>query len=111
MQNHHAVLSTFQFKRNAETIQVYNENSYLMAEYNVGTGIVKWQRVLIATHREVIERWLRERYPSLAAAAAAGRNSAAPQVATPPPVATPSPRVHRPRPASGRGSSRRTASK
>jgi hypothetical protein len=111
MQNHHAVLSTFQFKRNAEVIQVYNENSYLMAEYNVGTGIVKWQRVLIATHREVIERWLRERYPAASAAAAGARSSAVAQVASPPPPASPSPRAHRPRQASGRGNTRRSASK
>jgi len=64
MPNHQAVLSTFQFKRTADVIRVFNENSYLMAEYSERTGAVKWQRVLIASQREVIERWLRERYPA-----------------------------------------------
>jgi hypothetical protein len=64
MQNHQAVLSSFQFKRTADVIRVFNENSYLMAEYSERTGAVKWQRVLIASQREVIEKWLRERYPA-----------------------------------------------
>jgi hypothetical protein len=65
MQKHHAALSSFQFKRaTSEVIHVFNEGSYLMAEYNERTGVVKWQRVLLATQREVIESWLRERYPA-----------------------------------------------
>ena len=65
MQKHHAALSSFQFKRaTAELIHVFNEGAYLMAEYNERTGVVKWQRVLLATQREVIENWLRERYPA-----------------------------------------------
>lgn len=65
MQKHHAALSSFQFKRaTTEVIHVFNEGSYLMAEYNERTGVVKWQRVLLATQREVIEHWLRERYPA-----------------------------------------------
>jgi hypothetical protein len=65
MQKHPAALSSFQFKRaTADLIHVFNEGSYLMAEYNERTGIVKWQRVLVATQREVIENWLRERYPT-----------------------------------------------
>jgi hypothetical protein len=69
MQKHHAALSTFQFKRaTTDLIHVFNEGSYLMAEYNERTGVVKWQRVLLATQREVIENWLRERYPAHRAA-------------------------------------------
>jgi outer membrane PBP1 activator LpoA protein len=69
MQKHHAALSTFQFKRaTTDLIHVFNEGSYLMAEYNERTGVVKWQRVLLATQREVIENWLRERYPAHPAA-------------------------------------------
>ena len=64
MQKHQATLSAFQFRRTtADLIQVYNEGSYLMAEYNERTGSVSWQRVLLATQREIIERWLREHYP------------------------------------------------
>jgi hypothetical protein len=92
MPNHQAVLSTFQFKRSADVIRVFNENSYLMAEYSERTGTVKWQRVLIASQREVIERWLRERYP-------------APTQETKAPVAPPTPPS---RPA--KGNSRRRSS-
>jgi hypothetical protein len=64
MQKHQTTLSGFQFKRaTADLIYVYNEGSYLMAEYSERTGVVSWQRVLLATQRDVIERWLRERYP------------------------------------------------
>jgi len=64
MQKHQATLSAFQFRRStADLIQVYNEGSYLMAEYNERTGTTSWQRVLLATQREIIEKWLREHYP------------------------------------------------
>jgi len=71
MQNHHATLSSYHFKR-AHTdgiIQVLNEGSYVMAEYSERTGTITWQRVVLATQREMVERWLRERYPVHAAAA------------------------------------------
>ena len=94
MQNRQAVLSTFQFKRTADVIRVFNENSYLMAEYSERTGTVKWQRVLIASQRELIEKWLRERYP---ASATGGARESAPVAApeVPAPAAAP---VHRSRP-------------
>ncbi len=47
-----------------------------MAEYSERTGAVIWQRVVVATQREMVERWLRERYPVHAAtarSAASGR--------------------------------------
>ena len=34
-----------------------------MAEYSERTGTIKWQRVVLATQREKIERWLGEHYP------------------------------------------------
>ena len=61
----HAALSSYHFKR-AKTdglIHVLNEGSYVMAEYSERTGAVKWQRVVIATQREKIEKWLGEHYP------------------------------------------------
>ena len=61
----HAALSSYHFKR-AKTdglIQVLNEGSYVMAEYSERTGGIKWQRVVIATQREKIEKWLGEHYP------------------------------------------------
>ena len=64
MQKHQATLSAFQFRRSkADLIQVFNEGSYLMAEYNERTGAVSWQRLLLAGQREIVEKWLRERYP------------------------------------------------
>jgi hypothetical protein len=64
MQKHHAAPSAFQFRRAApDVIQVFNEGSYLMAEYSERTGAVKWQRVLVASQKEHVERWLREHYP------------------------------------------------
>jgi len=65
MQEHQRTLSSFRFKR-AKTdglIEVLNEGSYVMAEYSERTGVVKWQRVVLAAQKEKIERWLDEHYP------------------------------------------------
>lgn len=108
MQNHQTVLSTFQFKRISDVIRVFNENSYFMAEYSERTGSVKWQRVLIASQRELIEKWLRERYPAATAAKIAVRENAPAPAARP---AEPAPQrraaAHRPHSASARGNRRR----
>src|SRR5579871_1561537 len=86
MQKHQATLSSFQFRRaTANVIHVFNEDSYLMAEYSERTGAVSWQRVLLATQREIIEKWLRERFPVQVEAVPerpAGRAKAAAAVAT-----------------------------
>ena len=34
-----------------------------MAEYSERTGVVKWQRVVLASQKEQIEKWLGEQYP------------------------------------------------
>jgi hypothetical protein len=44
-------------------VQVLNENSYLMAEYNQRTGKVSWQRIVLASQKVSIENWLLEHYP------------------------------------------------
>ena len=65
MQKHHPTLSSFHFKR-AKTdgiIEVLNEGSYLMAEYSERTGVLQWQRVVLAAQKEKIEKWLGEHYP------------------------------------------------
>jgi hypothetical protein len=65
MQKHHTALSSYHFKR-AKTdglIEVLNEGSYVMAEYSERTGVVKWQRVVLASQREQIEKWLGDHYP------------------------------------------------
>jgi hypothetical protein len=87
MANLQTVLSMYQFKRTGDMIQVFNENSYLMAQYSERTGTVHWQRVLIASQRELIEQWLRERFPATAGTTTGTRPAAASQVAA---VAPPS---------------------
>jgi hypothetical protein len=80
MQKHHLALSSYHFKR-AKTdgvIHVLNEGSYIMAEYSERTGVVKWQRVVLAAQREKIEKWLGEHYPVQTAASAAAAAAAAP---------------------------------
>jgi hypothetical protein len=80
MQKHHLTLSSYHFKR-AKTegiIHVLNEGSYIMAEYSERTGLVKWQRVVLAAQREKIEKWLGEHYPVQKAAAAAAASVSAP---------------------------------
>ena len=57
--------SQFRFKRSEArgTIQVFNDKSYLMGEYNQRTGKVSWLRVVLATQKRHIEGWLEEHYP------------------------------------------------
>jgi hypothetical protein len=63
--NYKTALRSYRFQR-ARTpgiIEVLNENSYVMAEYSVRTGSVKWQRMVLASQREQIEKWLDAHYP------------------------------------------------
>ena len=63
-QKYKAALRSYRFQR-ARTpgvIEVLNENSYVMAEYNERTGSVNWQRILLASQREQIEKWLEEHF-------------------------------------------------
>lgn len=65
MQQHHSTLSSFRFKR-AKTdglIEVLNEGSYVMAEYSERTGVVKWHRVVLASQKEKIQKFLDDHYP------------------------------------------------
>ena len=70
MEKNHAALSSYHFVRTKPDglVKILNENSYVMAEYNQHTGIVQWQRIVLATHREIIEKSVRERFPVHAAA-------------------------------------------
>jgi len=65
MQKHHTAPSSYHFKRAKPDglILVLNEGSSVMAEYSERTGEVKWQRVVLATQKEKIEKWLGEHYP------------------------------------------------
>ena len=53
----------FQRAKMPGIIEVLNENSYVMAEYSERTGSVKWQRMVLASQREQIEKWLEIHYP------------------------------------------------
>ena len=57
--------SSFHFKRTKQDglIEVLNDNFYVMAEYSERTGVVTWQRVVLAAQREKIEKWLGDHYP------------------------------------------------
>ena len=72
MAKHRPAPSSYHFKRaNASgLIQVLNEGWYVVAEYSERTGGLKWQRVVVAQQKEMIEKWLREHYPVQAAASA-----------------------------------------
>ena len=54
----------FQRARTPGVIEVLNENSYVMAEYSERTGSLKWQRMVLASQRAQIEKWLEDHYPS-----------------------------------------------
>jgi len=58
--------ASFNFKRpNPDgPVLVFNEHSYLMGEYIPRSGKTTWHRVVLATQREQLERWLAERYPA-----------------------------------------------
>jgi hypothetical protein len=64
-------VSAFQFKRPKldGVVLVLNERSFVMAEYNQRTGKTAWQRVVLVTQREHVERWLQEHYPVASALA------------------------------------------
>ena len=66
MQKHHTAPASYHFKRAKPDglILVLNEGSYVMAEYSERTGEVKWQRVVLATQKEKIEKWLCDHYPA-----------------------------------------------
>jgi hypothetical protein len=72
-------------------IAVINADHYLMAEYNHHTGACSWQRVVPASQREMIERWLGQHFPKVkpvpvpvkvAAAAVASKPAVAPPAKT-----------------------------
>jgi hypothetical protein len=65
MQKHRVDLSSYHLRRSKSDglIEVLNAGLYVMAEYSERTGVVKWQRVVLASQRERIEKWLGEHYP------------------------------------------------
>jgi len=62
---HHQINNIFHFKRvdNGNSVHVFNADHYLMAEYYSRTGRVSWHRMVAASQRESVEKWLKENYP------------------------------------------------
>jgi hypothetical protein len=63
MKNPVAAVSAFRFVHTNGLVQIYNENSYLMAEYNENTGSTLWRRVVPASQRAAVEARMLEQYP------------------------------------------------
>ena len=63
--HHHEINNSYHCQRvnHGESVHVFNADHYLMADYNTRTGRVSWQRVVAASQRESVEKWLRENYP------------------------------------------------
>ena len=53
----------FQRAKRDGLILVFNQDSYLMAEYWERTGIANWQRMVNIQQRTAVEKKLREQYP------------------------------------------------
>ena len=59
-------LSSFRVKKsNVEgVLYVLNEHSYVMGDYNVRSGRMRWTRVLPQPQKLRVEEWLRVEYSS-----------------------------------------------
>ena len=60
-------------------VSVFNQDGFLMAEYNPATGTTAWHRVVPATGRERIEKRLLEQFPVVRETKAPARAAAAPR--------------------------------
>ena len=70
VQNTRAINASFYCKPSPQdgTMLVLNADHYIMGYYRMKTGSVSWHRVVQATQRESIEKWLLQNYPVKAAA-------------------------------------------
>jgi hypothetical protein len=53
----------FQRAKRDGLILVFNQDSYLMAEYWERSGIASWQRIVNIQQRTAVEKKLREQFP------------------------------------------------
>ena len=59
MENSQVIMDGFHCGRSrANVINVYNGNSYVMAEYNEISGALVWHRVVLSSQKAIIESWL-----------------------------------------------------
>jgi hypothetical protein len=61
-----AINATYHCRRAKQDglILVLNSDEYLMAEYSERTGDTKYQRLVPAPQKDVIERWLGNHFPA-----------------------------------------------
>jgi len=64
----------FQRAKKDGLILVFNQDSYLMAEYWERTGIASWQRIVNIQQRTAVEKKLREQFPPQVTAKKASRS-------------------------------------
>lgn len=62
----HAINSLYHCQRAKQEglILIYNADEYLMAEYSMRTGALRYQRLVPAPQKDVIERWLGQHFPA-----------------------------------------------
>ncbi len=65
-ESRHAINALYYCRRVKQNglILVFNVDEYLMAEYSERTGTVKYQRLVPAPQKDVIERWLNQHFPA-----------------------------------------------
>jgi hypothetical protein len=65
MKKSQVISSSFRCLRadNKGRLQILNGHSYIIAEYNEFTGAFIWLRVVLATQKLSIEKWLAEEHP------------------------------------------------
>jgi len=49
--------------RQDSIVSVLTGNSYVVAEYDERSGDIRWQRVVNASQKEGIHKWLRDHFP------------------------------------------------
>jgi len=65
MKTNQVITTSFRCLRidNKGRLQILNEHSYVIAEYNEFTGAFIWLRVVLAAQKLSIEKWLAEEHP------------------------------------------------
>jgi hypothetical protein len=63
--NRHTINSSFysEHPKIHGPVRVFSALHYLMAEYSIPTGVVRWLRNATSTERGNVEKWLDTNYP------------------------------------------------
>ena len=62
-QHHSEIPADLHYKQTEQEILILNALNYVMAEYNLRTGKMVWERFVSAPQRERVEQWLKKTYP------------------------------------------------